>query len=55
MRGDTIKPANGYAAGKPLIARRILPLDGETDGVEHGWHMPRFGVYLALDFIREGT
>jgi hypothetical protein len=35
--------------GKPLIVCRISPVDGKRHGVEYGRHMPRFGVYLALD------
>lgn len=48
MHSGLDSPLSVHDTGKPLTALWIGLLDGETDGAEHGLHIPRFGVYLAL-------
>lgn len=46
--GPTPLALSAHQAGRPLTASRIQPLDGGTDGAEHGPRRSRSGVCLAL-------
>src|SRR6185312_613054 len=50
----SIRPCGGpRQPDKLLMERRTFPLDGAAASVEHGVHMPRSGVYLALALSEE--